>query len=91
MSEYLSPSSLPPRWVVLTIPAVTVFCSEKGLPKATTNSPARRSDDFASSNTGRSVCMWVRRDEVDKSRMDSISICVQQIYDTCSTILAPEI
>lgn len=52
MSELRRPSSLPPLWVVLTIPVVTVFCRENGLPMATTNSPGRRSAERPSSSTG---------------------------------------
>lgn len=56
MSEFRRPSSLPPLWVVLTIPVVTVFCREKGLPMATTNSPGRRSAERPSSRTGSFIC-----------------------------------
>ena len=45
MVESVRPSSAPCLWAVLIIPVVTVFCREKGLPMATTNSPGRRSDD----------------------------------------------
>ena len=56
MSELRRPSSLPPRCVVLTIPVVTVFWRENGLPMATTNSPGLRSDDWPSFSTGSLVC-----------------------------------
>lgn len=88
MPESFSPSSLPSHRVALTMPAVPVFCSENRLPKATMNSPAHRSDDFPSSNTGSSVCTWVRRDQMDKLKLESISICIQSIYDMVSTISA---
>lgn len=58
MSELRRPSSLPPRWVVLTIPVVTVFWRENGLPIATTNSPGLRSDERPSNSTGSFVCKW---------------------------------
>ena len=52
MSESFRPRSRPARWVVLTIPVVTVFCREKGLPIATTNSPGRRSAERPNGRTG---------------------------------------
>lgn len=55
ISESFSPSSLPSLWVLLTIPVVTVFCKEKGLPKATTNSPGRRSEELPNRRTGRTI------------------------------------
>lgn len=60
MSELRRPSSLPPLWVVLTIPVVTVFCRENGLPMATTNSPGRKSADRPSSSTGSFTCSTKR-------------------------------
>ena len=56
MSELRRPSSLPPLCVVLTIPVVTVFWRENGLPMATTNSPGLRSADRPSINTGSFFC-----------------------------------
>jgi len=51
MSELGRPSSRPPRWVVLTMPVVTVFCRENGLPMATTNSPGLRVADRPKGST----------------------------------------
>lgn len=52
MSELRRPSSLPPLCVVLTMPVVTVFWRENGLPIATTNSPGLRSADRPNNSTG---------------------------------------
>lgn len=63
MSELRSPSSFPPRCVVLTMPVVTVFCREKGLPMATTNSPGLRSADWPSRRTGNLPCKkWKKKE-----------------------------
>lgn len=57
MSELWRPSSRLPRCVVLMIPVVTVFCSENGLPTATTNSPGRRSEERPRDRTGKASYM----------------------------------
>lgn len=50
---------MPPRWVVLTIPVVTVFWRENGLPIATTNSPGRNSAERPRRRTGSFLCkIW---------------------------------
>lgn len=56
MLESLKPSSRLLRLAALIMPTVTVFCREKGLPTATTNSPVRRSEDWPRCSTGRGVC-----------------------------------
>lgn len=55
---------MPPLCVVLTIPVVTVFCRENGLPMATTNSPGRRSAERPSNSTGSFIC--THKGEQDK-------------------------
>lgn len=56
MSVAARPSSRLPRCAELTMPEVMVFCSAKGLPMATTNSPCRTSAERPSGSVGSGCC-----------------------------------
>lgn len=83
MSELRRPSSLPPLWVVLTIPVVTVFCRENGLPMATTNSPGRRSAERPSSSTGSLIC--TARGDRTRERVWGWAHCWAQLFGWLSS------